>query len=67
MMWSLKDLGYPTHEQLAGIGLSGPQFLDVVRWMMRSRKRFGDGWLRRVFPLPGWEVVDFIRSVERRG
>jgi hypothetical protein len=65
LTWSLKELGYPTHEQLAALGLTGPQFLDIVYWMIRGRKRFGDGWLRRVHFLSGFEVLDFLTSIER--
>lgn len=42
------------------MGLNGAQFMDVVRWMLRGRKRFGDGWIRRVHILTGWEIVDFL-------
>ena len=61
----LQDLGFPTHAELECFGLTGPQFYDVIAWMSRGRKRFGDGWLRRVRVLTGWEVLGFLRSMER--
>jgi len=60
---TLRELGFPTHEQVADLGLTGSQFYDIILWMTRGRKRFGDGWLRKVYPITGWEVLEFIKSV----
>lgn len=65
-MTTLKDLGYPTQEQFEQLGLSGREFVDIVHWMQRGKKRFGDGWIRRVWPVTGWEVLEFINDMQRR-
>lgn len=63
---TLADMGFPSHEELERMGLTGRQFYDITIWMTAGRKkRFGDGWLRKVWPITGWEVLDFIKSVSR--
>lgn len=62
---TLRELGYPTHAEVRALKLTGSQFMDIVRWMMRGRRRFGDGWVRRVHILSGWEVLNFIESVSK--
>lgn len=62
-MYSLRELGYPTLEEVKLLGLTGKEFVDICRWLQKGKKRFGDGWLRRAYPIPGWEVVEFIKSI----
>jgi hypothetical protein len=64
MQYSLRELGYPSLERLAQLGFTGSQFLDIVKWLQRGRKCFGYGWLRRAHVLTGWEVLDFIKSID---
>ncbi len=61
---TMARMGFPTHEQLASMGMNGAQFFDLCKWMIAGRKRFGDGWIRKVHPLIGFEVMDFIRKQE---
>jgi hypothetical protein len=63
---TLAELDFPTIEALAAMGVTGAQFVDLVRWMASGRKRWGDGWIRRVHPITGWEVLSFIRENERQ-
>lgn len=66
---SLASLGFPTHEKLETMGLNGRQFYDVTMYLLkdlRNKRRFGDGWLRRVHPLTGWQVMSFIYENSRR-
>ena len=62
---TLQQLGYPTHDQLAAMELTGEEFFDIVMWMIKAQKRFGDGWLWRGYLPTGWEVIAFIRGSER--
>lgn len=68
MNFSLEELGFPMLDEIeARTGLTPRQYYDVLKWM--GEARLHRPWWRvlfqRVWPVTGWDVDEFIRSVSR--
>lgn len=66
MDFDIEAMGFPTPDELDSYGLDPRHFLDIYRWMQRSRNRGFFASLRPVRLVTGRECMEFIRAMDRQ-